>query len=124
MPKDSPAPKLGHRHDWEQCIVWLSSNLANATIEGFSVSAHGGLETTRTPGMSGHHPLAEYLSYYPLNHQLIQTKEKGGAQPVIAWEMLTVAARDALQTTNFGDAIVPFKDETFIGNLEEGYAAF
>jgi hypothetical protein len=43
--------------------------------------------------------------------------EQGGQQPLIAWESLPTAARDALQNTDFGSATVPFKDSTFAGNI-------
>lgn len=122
MPKDSPSSGLGHRYDWEEAIAWLSEETADATLVAFSVSAHGGLTSTRSPGLSGDSPLAEYVSTWPLNHQLLQTTTVGGTQPLIAWESLTDAARDALQTTDFGKAMVPFKDSVFVGNLEKGYA--
>ncbi|KAK2614913.1 hypothetical protein N8I77_001702 [Diaporthe amygdali] len=122
MPKDSPSSGLGHRYDWEEAIAWLSGETADATLVAFSVSAHGGLSSTRSPGRSGDSPLAEYASEWPLNHQLLQTTTVGGTQPLIAWESLTDAARDALQTTDFGKANVPFKDSVFFGNLEKGYA--
>ncbi|CAN8101954.1 unnamed protein product [Discula destructiva] len=125
MAKDSPSPGMGHRFDWEQSIVWLSdSNTTEPTLVGFSVSAHGGSDTSRTPGLSGTHPLAGYKSNWPTNHQLVQTTEVGGSQPLIAWESLPAAAQTALQDTDFGSAIVPFKDSTFTANLEKGYAAF
>lgn len=122
MPKDEPSDGLGHRHDWEEAIVWLSSDAADATLEAFSVSAHGGLSTTSSPSMSGNSPLAGYISYWPLDHQLIQTTTVGGSQPLIAWDSLTSAAQTALATTDFGSAIVPFKDDTFTANLAKGYA--
>lgn len=122
MPKDEPSDGLGHRHDWEEAIVWLTSNTADATLAAFSVSAHGGITTTTSPSLSGNSPLAGYISYWPVNHQLIQTTTVGGTQPVIAWESLTTAAQNALQTTDFGDAIVPFKDDNFVTNLGKGYA--
>ena len=28
MPKDEPSDGLGHRHDWEGVIIWLSSSTA------------------------------------------------------------------------------------------------
>ncbi|KAG6353772.1 hypothetical protein INS49_005251 [Diaporthe citri] len=113
---------LGHRYDWEEAIAWLSGETADAALVAFSLSAHGGISSTRSPGRSGDSPLAEYASTWPLNHQLLQTTTVGGTQPLIAWENLTDAARDALQTTDFGKAMVPFKDSVFIGNLEKGYA--
>lgn len=122
MPKDSPSDGLGHRHDWEEAIAWLSGDSADAELVAFSVSAHGGISSSTSPGLSGNSPLAGYISYWPLDHQLIQTTTVGGSQPLIAWDSLTSAAQTALQTTDFGDAIVPFKDATFTANLAKGYA--
>jgi hypothetical protein len=61
--------------------------------------------------------LVGYVSYWPLDHQLIIETSTGGSQPLIAWESLTDAARTALQNTDFGSANVPFKDSTFTSNL-------
>lgn len=123
MPKDSPSDGLGHRHDWEEAIVWLSSDNANAKLVALSVSAHGGITTMRNPPTRGTHPLVGYVSDWPLNHQLIQTTQVGGMQPLITWGSLPNAARNALQTANFGKATVPFKDSTYQGNLAKGYAS-
>jgi hypothetical protein len=41
MPKDSPSSGLGHRHDWENVVVWLSSASESATLRGVAISAHG-----------------------------------------------------------------------------------
>lgn len=124
MPKDSPSDGLGHRHDWEESIVWLTGDTDTATLAGYSVSAHGGVTTDTTPGLSGTQPLTEYVSIWPVNHALEQTSEVGGAQPLIAWDSMPAAAQTALQNTDFGSAIVPFKDATFTANLAKGYAAF
>lgn len=123
MPKDEPSTGIGHRHDWEEAIAWLSAESEDATLVAFSVSGHGGISSSSSPGLSGDNPLAGYESFWPLDHQLIQTTTVGGTQPLIAWENLTTAAQDALQNTDFGDAIVPFKDSTFTSNLAKGYAS-
>lgn len=124
MPKDEPSTGIGHRHDWEEAIAWLSGDSDDATLVAWSVSAHGGLESSTSPSVSDTHPFAGYVSNWPLDHQLIQTDTQGGMQPLIAWDSLTTAAQDALQNTDFGSAIVPFKDSTFTANLEKGYATF
>lgn len=124
MPKDEPSDGIGHRHDWEEAIAWLSSADADAaTLVAWSVSAHGGVSSTTTPSVSDNHPFAGYISYWPLDHQLIQTDTQGGMQPLIAWDSLTTPAQDALQNTDWGSAIVPFKDSTFTSNLEKGYSS-
>lgn len=118
MPKDSPASGMGHRHDWEQAVVWLSGADVSATVQGVAVSQHGGHDTSTSPAMDGDRPLIGYTSYWPLNHQMIFTDEVGGEQPLIAWESLTEAARTALTDTDFGSANVPMKDANFEDRLE------
>lgn len=116
-PKDSPSTGLGHRHDWESAVVWLSSQSASASLLGLAVSAHGGYSTSTAPALSGTAPLVQYISYYPLNHQLDFTTTRGGQQPLIAWESMPDVARQALASTNWGAANVPFIDANFVNNL-------
>lgn len=123
MPKDEPSTGLGHRHDWEGVIVWLSSSSSTSADNILAVcpSAHGDWNCS-TDGFSltdSTHPLIQYYNVWPVNHQLGLTSTVGGTQPLIAWESLTDAAQNALQTTDFGDATVPFKDSTFSANLGE-----
>jgi len=117
MPKDSPSSGLGHRHEWENVVVWLSSASTSATVLGVAASQHGDHVKSTSPNMSGTHPTIGYISYWPVNHQMIFTSTVGGSQPLIAWESLPEAARTALTNTNFGDATVPFKDSTFTNQL-------
>lgn len=117
MPKDSPSTDLGHRHDWEGIVVWLSEASTSATLLGVAASAHGDFETTTSPNLSGTRPLIRYYNVWPVNHQLGFTSTVGGEQPLIAWESLTDAARTALEDTDFGSANVPFKDANFENNL-------
>ncbi|KAI1639969.1 necrosis inducing protein [Biscogniauxia mediterranea] len=119
MPKDSPSSGLGHRHDWEAAVVWLDSADAQ-NIVGLSTSAHGNFDTiTSNYPLDGTRPKIRYYSIYPLDHQLGTTDEQGGEQPLIEWENLTQAARDALTNTDFGSANVPFKDANFDNNLSK-----
>lgn len=117
MPKDSPSDGLGHRHDWESIVVWLSAESTSATLLGVSASAHGDFQANTSPNLSGTSPLIRYYSTWPVNHQLGFTSTVGGLQPLIAYESLTDAARTALANTDFGSANVPFKDANFENNL-------
>ena len=118
MPKDSPSTGLGHRHEWENVVVWLSSNTASATLLGVAASQHNGYVTSTTPSVSGPGgPRIKYESIWPVNHSLWFTNTVGGQQPLVAWESLTAAARSALQNTDFVDANVSFKDGNFEANL-------
>lgn len=104
MPKDSPSTGLGHRHDWEGIVVWLSAASTSAQLLGVAASAHGDFDTTTSPNLSGTSPLIRYYSTYPVNHQLGFTSTVGGQQPLIAYESLTSAARSALENTDFGES--------------------
>ncbi|KAK7744452.1 hypothetical protein SLS53_003336 [Cytospora paraplurivora] len=120
FPKDEPSTGIGHRHDWEGTIVWLksSTDTSASNIVAVCPSAHGGWEcTTNGFTLSGTKPLVKYESGWPLDHSLGETTKEGGTQPLIAWESLPTAAQDALQSADFGSAIVPFKDSTFDANL-------
>ncbi|KAK2022092.1 necrosis inducing protein [Colletotrichum zoysiae] len=121
MPKDSPSPGTGHRHDWENAVVWLSDMSESATVVGVAASAHGkyDVKTSGVDFTGVTHPRIGYESFWPLNHQMIFTSTTGGQQPLIAWESLTDAARTALQNTDFGSANVPMKDGSFTNNLAD-----
>ncbi|KAL4788113.1 putative NPP1 domain protein [Aspergillus varians] len=121
MPKDSPSAGMGHRHEWEGVIVWLSSpdSTAKKNILAVCPSGHGGWDcSTDGYSLSGSHSLIKYQSIiWPINHQCFLTDVKGKKQPLIAWESLPEVAREALETTDFGAANVPFNDRTFLNNL-------
>lgn len=122
MPKDEPSSGLGHRHDWENCVVFLTSSSSDAEFVSMVVSQHGDYDADSSPTFSGTNPYVGYISYWPVNHQLIFTDTLGGTQPLIAWDELTDAARDALDTTDFGDATVSFKDSNFESYLADAYS--
>lgn len=121
MPKDSPSSGLGHRHDWENVVVWLSAQSDSATLRGVAVSAHGDYDKSTSPPLSGTRPKIGYTSVWPVNHQMITTNEQGGEQPAIAWESMTAAARSAIENTNFGDATPSFRDSNFQSSLAEAF---
>ncbi|KAF2993593.1 hypothetical protein E8E13_001038 [Curvularia kusanoi] len=121
MPKDSPSTGLGHRHDWENIVVWLSAQSTSATLTGVAISAHGDYQKDSSPSLNGNGPEIGYISYYPLNHQLIATDELGGQQPLIAWDSMTAAARTAIENTDFGSATPSFRDSNFQSYLADAY---
>jgi len=120
MPKDEPSSGLGHRHDWEGAVVWLTSGSSTTAenIVAVCPSAHGKWDCT-TDGytLSGIKPLIQYESIWPLDHSCSVTSTVGGLQPLIAWESLPTVASDALDTTDFGSANVPFNEDHFTTNL-------
>jgi hypothetical protein len=121
MPKDSPSSGLGHRHDWENVVVWLSSASDSATIRGVAISAHGEYQKYTSPPLSGTRPKIGYISIWPVNHQLIASDKQGGEQPLIAWESMTAAARSAIENTNFESATPSFRDNNFDNYLADAF---
>lgn len=120
MPKDSPSDGLGHRHEWEGVIVWLSSATAITANNVVAVcpSAHGTWTCSTTDfTLSGTSPLIKYESIWPVNHQMFLTETVGGQQPLVAWESMSSTVQLALNTADFGAATVPFKDSVFESNL-------
>lgn len=119
MPKDEPSPYLGHQHEWEGVIVWLTSGTSTTASNILAVcpSAHGEWNCSKTFFLNGTGALISYFSIWPVNHQMGMTTAVGGQQPLVAWESLSSVVQNALQTTDFGAATVPFRDANFLGNL-------
>ncbi|GAB9476596.1 Necrosis-inducing protein [Globisporangium polare] len=125
FPKDSPSTLLGHRHDWEHVVVWIDNpNAANPTILAVSPSAHSGYNKYAPPKsgtVDGVSAKVDYKSIVVINHALDSTTTAGEQQPLIMWDQLTVAARAALENTDFGDANVPMKDGNFMTKVANAY---
>ncbi|KAJ5354928.1 hypothetical protein N7541_005972 [Penicillium brevicompactum] len=120
FPKDEPSTGIGHRHDWEGVIVWLSdsSSTAASNVVAVCPSAHGGWDCS-TDGftLDGTVPLIKYESIWPIDHSCGLTTTVGGTQPLVAWESLSSVVQDALDTTDFGSANVPFNENNWASNL-------
>ncbi|WP_443748573.1 NPP1 family protein [Asticcacaulis solisilvae] len=115
FPKDQVI--AGHRHDWENIVVWLSSCSTSATVVQVSYSQHSSYEKLTTPPMNGTHPKVRYFTDGITDHTVGDTTTVGGTQPLIGWTNLTDAARTALNTTDFGSANVSMDDGNFANNL-------
>ncbi|MCL0330678.1 NPP1 family protein [Apilactobacillus xinyiensis] len=127
FPKDEPDTHIGgHRHDWENIVVWLDNpSNKNPKVLKISYSAHGGYKSYGYSDKTfrGNNPLVAYgntTSLGIMDHSLMPAyNQVGGQQPLIDWNDLTPAARNALTNTDFGKANVPFKDGSFENNLNK-----
>ncbi|KAJ5499425.1 hypothetical protein LT330_000299 [Penicillium expansum] len=120
FPKDEPSTGIGHRHDWEGVIIWLSdaTSTAASSIVAVCPSAHGGWDcTTDKFTLDGTSSLIKYESVWPLDHSCGLTTAVGGTQPLVAWESMTTVEQTALDTTDFGAGNVPFNENNFANNL-------
>ncbi|KAF4759708.1 hypothetical protein N7455_001866 [Penicillium solitum] len=120
FPKDEPSTDLGHRHDWEGVIIWLSDATSTdaSNIVAVCPSAHGGWDCS-TDGftLDGTSSLIKYESVWPVNHSCGLTTAVGGTQPLVAWESMSTVEQNALDTTDFGSGNVPFNEGNFANNL-------
>ncbi|WP_197517270.1 NPP1 family protein [Microbacterium karelineae] len=124
FPKDSPSSGFGHRHDWEHVLVWVDDPYAaDPQIEKISFFRHGEYShvDATAANTEGTHPTIAYFHTWPLNHTIWETENVGGTQPLIGWDDLTDAARDALTTVDLGDANVSIHDAGFASHLERGH---
>ncbi|KAI8812218.1 necrosis inducing protein [Cladochytrium replicatum] len=129
MPKDQGSISgVGHRHDWECAVVWINNPDASVqNIIAVSASAHGDFRKYNpAPSsiMDGTHPNIKYWANGVLTHATDTDDSNKGQNPVlpiIHWHQLTQAARDTLNSYDFGSANVPFKDQNFLNNLASAY---
>lgn len=110
MPKDQTIDEVSpgsHRHDFENVVIWLSSDMA--TVLGGAASGHGEYKKTSGALPGGDSATVEYFASFPTNHELQFTETVGNTYPVSDWDAMPDAAKSALQDTDFGDASPPFK---------------
>jgi hypothetical protein len=123
MNVDGPG-NFGHRHDWENIVVFLSEQGPNARIKGISYSSHSGyIQRAGSYDLDGSRPKVKYHREGGIkNHSVDSTGTKGGAQAMINWAQLPAKARDALNRADYGSANCPFKDSNFSSKLKSAFA--
>lgn len=131
MPKTAPSAFLGHRHNWNNAILWLSDDSDQASLLRTSISKKSSYEHSITTAVDGAAPLFYYDSSWPNAHELYYDTLKAQQEspfvvdvPLVAWDSLPTASREALATADFGDEeVVPFIDAHFNEKLEAAYGA-
>ncbi|KAG7394454.1 hypothetical protein PHYBOEH_005187 [Phytophthora boehmeriae] len=116
------------RHDWANVIVWIDNPaLENPKIVGLSTSKgdSGYGKAAPAPGFAiqdgttpkFYHSLGILFGAPFMDYTIM----RGEFQDLIMWEQLNDEARTALETTDFGNAEVPFIDANFEKKLEEAW---
>ncbi|KAG7398867.1 hypothetical protein PHYBOEH_010191 [Phytophthora boehmeriae] len=121
-PKGYWASFTTRRHDWSCAILWIDNpEFETPTIKGIS-TCHGdsSFDTIAPPGRFS---TRFYHGIFPLFGGAFTdwTSLTGDSQDLIMWDQLTDAARAALNTTDFGNAKVPFNDENFEKKLKKAW---
>jgi len=139
FPKDQPPNYLGafggHRHDWESIVVWTEGCYVGAKIVKVNYSTHGKYSVNTNPPLfmgatgylnNGMHPRLTYHATYLgfADHVLDPSLDNGRTQPLISWDRLPAAAKNTLNTYDFGSANVPMKDGgDYWKNLQKAWAS-
>jgi len=128
FPKNAPALTSGHRHEWENIVVWLDDPEANpATVKAISVWSGSDYDMKRADELQGYMSDTSSNLHYDSNFmasqvlKLAKNAGKGEFQDLIMWEQLTDEARVALEDADFGDTSVPFKEATFQDRLKAAW---
>ena len=121
MPKDNgvPFPSLGHRHDFEEVVVWTK----NGNIIGAAFSAHGDYRYHTNPHMSDGRVNVAY-DIDGVTHSMAKIKDsdknKGTVWPVATWNKMPSKAKQAFNdTSNFSPSVFPARNDNFIDKLNE-----
>ncbi|MEW6444634.1 MAG: NPP1 family protein [Pseudomonadota bacterium] len=138
FPKDQPPNWLGtgpgHRHDWENIVVWLNGGCwKGASIYKINYSNHGSYTANWNPptwtGQTGLlawgvHPKVTVKATYAgfADHVLDSSNGWGYTMPLVGWDNIPQAAKNALNWYDFGAANVPHKDGgSFWNNLNKAW---
>lgn len=127
FPKDQLVDGSGafgaHRHDWEGAIVWVDNGVPEApTVVGVAASSHGGWDyrdASQVSFQNGQQPKMSYVKDFTHKIDFAIDSDGGDYQPLIGWDTLPQPSRDTLNNHSFEKAVMPCKDATLDGNLQQ-----
>ncbi|POM77864.1 Necrosis inducing-like protein NPP1 type [Phytophthora palmivora] len=106
------------RYDWASAVVWIDNpDFATPAILGLSTSTSDDEYQKKAPAPD----FGILNGVTPTLYHSISEHENGRFPALIMWEQLTDAAREALNTWDFGDAFVPVNDANFEEKLKKAW---
>lgn len=112
FPKDNgfPFPSLGHRHDWEEVVVWVKNN----QIQGAAYSAHGDYQRDQSFSAQGNTVNVEY-GIDGVTHSMRKISSNrvgdGDVWPTASWSLLNASVKSVLNSRGlFGSTNVAIRD--------------
>ena len=107
----------GHRHDWENVIVWIDED---ENIIGAAYSSHGDYSTTTSPLMIDTNIVAKYSISYT-THSLFEadSTDSIGQENLVSYDNLSATIQANLDENDWGSAVFPLKESSFSGYIEE-----
>lgn len=135
FPKDQATVTIGHRHDWEEAVVWVSWDWKSPM--GASMSAHGDY-TASNEDWNGSHYSVLYANanvktlFQGINHEFRTNREKDGSynHPIANWYQLSSAVRYTLNNAVWLDeqgknsATPKIVDSRFEEYMKKAFDAF
>jgi Necrosis inducing protein (NPP1) len=94
---------FGHRHDWEEVVVFLDSN-GNAIKA--AVSGHGkytAINRNQAEFWDGNRVKVSYGTGNAKNNSFRPSKKLGSSPPIVAWSTMTPAMQQAISNQNNWD---------------------
>lgn len=108
------------RHDWQQVVVWLSSNASDATVTRVSYSQPKGyqvIDANKVSFGSGDNKVRPAVELAKIDGGFgLQgdTTAKGDRWDVISWDQFTQQAKDAFNdASHYGGNQAPISEEQF-----------
>ncbi|PNH48330.1 hypothetical protein VD0004_g235 [Verticillium dahliae] len=124
-PKDQPADgnlASGHRHDWENVVIWFNSNNANqAGILRGAASGHGDYKKVNNPQRNNNNLHVEYFTSLGKNHELQFKTSPGRTYWIWDWDRMDTTVQGALNRADFGSANCPFNNNNFERNMRAAF---
>ena len=107
----------GHRHDWENVIVWID---ADENVIGAAFSSHGDYSTTTAPLMIGDSVVAAYKISWT-THSFFEADSTNSINQdnLVSFDNLSSALQSNLQENEWGNAVFPMKSSNFESYIEE-----
>lgn len=119
MAGNLPISGAGHRHDWEDVIIWTDNN----SFAGAAYSQHGNYDIRGRDDSANSINGNTLTVQYDRNggtHSIETTSETSGVMPAgISYNNLPAVARRTLADRDWGSANFPMKDSNFLNNIRE-----
>ena len=119
MTGNLPIAGAGHRHDWEDVIIWTDNN----SFAGAAYSQHGDYDIRSRDDSANSISGNTLTVQYDRNsgtHSLEPTSQTTGVMPAgISYFNLPSVARRTLANRDWGSANFPMKDSNFLNNIRE-----
>jgi hypothetical protein len=124
FPKDQGNRRIGaggHRHDWEEVVVFLNKN---GQVLKAAASGHGSYQAISREFWDGNRVKVSYGTGNIKNNSFRPSpKTASGSPPILDWAAMSPAMKNAITTTDWGKASPKIIDGVFQKKVTEAWSA-